>query len=291
MNRSLLSYSLGAALLTLGVAACSSDSTSPSTSVTQAQEQTDVATAAGDATGEDVALMYATYANASGANVSEAAAAGRVSGLQASAESDEDEWHLGAPCPYDADTGRHLCPTVTNGQGLSLSSSYAFFDGTIPQQSFDASTTTSINFQANLFGTVTGFSWTASVDRTRDLTVAAGGNGWSVSRIWNGSGSGSLSAESDGGNLSRSYRLNSSTTITNVTVAEPRSENPWPLSGSITHVFDGTRTREGARTVSRTVSYTATITFNGTSTVPLDMGSTQFCVDLATRQLVDVTCR
>jgi hypothetical protein len=287
MNRSLLCYSLGAILLTFGVAACSSDSTSPSTSVTQAQEQADVATAAGDAAGEDVDVMLATYANASGAHASEAARIARTPGFHAAA----DDWQLGGPCPYNADSGRHECDTVTNGHGLSLDRSYAFFDGTTPQESFDALTTTSINFQVSLFGTVTGPAWTATVNRDRDLTVAAGDGGWSVSRMWDGSGEGSLSVDSDEGSLSRSYRLNSSTTITNVTVAEPRSENPWPLSGSITYVFDGTRTREGARTVSRTVSYTATITFNGTSTVPLDMGTMQFCVDLATRQLVNVTCR
>jgi hypothetical protein len=290
MNRSLLSYSLGTVLLTFGVAACSSDSTSPARSVTQAQEQADVATAAGDATGEDVEVMYATYANASGAYASEAAAVSPARGFHASVAAG-DEWQLGAPCPYNADSGRHECSTVTNGHGLSLDRSYAFFDGTTPQESFDASTTTSINFQVSLFGTVTSSAWTATVNRDRNLTVAAGSNGWSVSRIWNGSGEGSLSVDSDEGSVSRSYHLNSSTTITDVTVAEPRSENPWPLSGSVTYVFDGTRTREGTRTVSTTVSYTATITFNGTSTVPLDMGTSQFCVDLATRQLVNVTCR
>jgi hypothetical protein len=282
MNRSILSYSLGAALLMFGLAACS-DSTGPA-GVTRAQEQADIASAAGDATGEDVELMFANGASATGA-----ATITRAPGIHLAVTG--GGWNFDAACPYHADTGRHVCPTATNGLGLSLDRSYAYFAGTTAEELFNAATTTSINFQGHLFGTVIQPSWTATVDRTRDLTVAAGSNGWGSSRIWNGSGTGSLTAVNNQGSPSRTYVLNSSTTMTDVTVAVPRSQNPWPLSGSITHVFDGTWTMEGATTVSRSVSYTATITFNGTSTVPVDVGSRQFCVNLATRQLVNVSCR
>jgi hypothetical protein len=40
-----------------------------------------------------------------------------------------------------------------------------------------------------------------------------------------------------------------------------------------------------------TVDFTATVTFNGTRIVPLDVGEREFCLDLALRRLSSLTCR
>ena len=60
----------------------------------------------------------------------------------------------------------------------------------------------------------------------------------------------------------------------------PRSENPWPLSGTIIHHALITFTRpDGERTRERT----ATITFNGTQFVIVNVNGEDFEIDLADR--------
>ncbi|HXY30732.1 MAG TPA: hypothetical protein VEI06_08470 [Gemmatimonadaceae bacterium] len=286
MTRSIPFSLAAAAAMVLAAAACNSDSTSPSPdSVSAQQEASDIGVAAADATGDDVDFLYVSVPSAIGsAEVATPPGGAAAAGIAS--------WSLGGPCPYDAGTGRHVCPTVTNGQGLSLDRSYAFFMGTTPQEFFNASSTTSINFLRHVFGTVTMMNWNATVDRSRDLTVTPGSNGaWNFQRLWNGTGQGTETAQNTDGSVSRTYSLQTATTITDVLVGVPRAQNPWPLSGTITHDFTGTRTRVGAKTVTKTVSYVATITFNGQSIVPLDVGTRQFCLDLLTRRLVNVNCR
>ncbi|HJU64135.1 MAG TPA: hypothetical protein VJ596_00600, partial [Gemmatimonadaceae bacterium] len=64
-----------------------------------------------------------------------------------------------------------------------------------------------------------------------------------------------------------------------------RVQFPWPLSGSVTHTVTAIRTREGANQVSRTFSRTATVTFNGTQFVTLEVGTRVFTLDLATGEV------
>lgn len=280
MNRSVLTHTL-AAIVALGLAACSSDSSTGSTSdVTTAQEQADVGNAAAEVTGEALDVMYGSAGAATGTDLQ----------LRAG-DRDAAGWSFDSLCPYDQASGRHICPTATNGEGLTLDRSYEFLAGTTPQELFDIHTTTRIDFQHHLFGTITRQNGSATIDHRADVDVTPGQNGWNFQRVWNGSGATTLGALYDDGTISRTYQMNASTTLADVVVAVPRSPNPWPLSGTMTHVFTGTRTREGARTVSRTISYTATITFNGQSVVPVDVGTKMLCVNLATRRIVSVSCR
>ena len=281
MNRSVLTHTLAAALVALGLAACSGDSpTGSSSDVTAAQEQADIGNAAADVTGQELDLMYGSAGAATGTDLRMAPGA-----------RDEAGWSFGGPCPYDSQSGRHVCPTATNGAGLSLDRSYEFLAGSTPQQLFDVHTTTKIDFQHHLYGSETRQNWSATLDHTADLDVTPGDNGWNFQRVWNGNGASTLGAQYDDGSVSRTYQMSANTTVADVVVAVPRSQNPWPLSGTVTHAFTGTRTREGARTVSKTISYTATITFNGQSVVPLDVGTKELCVNLATRRVVAGECR
>lgn len=162
-----------------------------------------------------------------------------------------------------------------------VSRTVTFFDTSgVEQTAYDPNTTASVRIQMSLAGDVQRSGWTASITRTRDITVS-GLEGQETSRTWNGTGTGTImrSSHTDGTG-SRTYDMSSSATITDVVVGVPRSQNPWPLSGSITRSITVTITR-GDRTETRT--RTVTITFNGTQFATLTVGDETFEVDLAAR--------
>jgi len=297
MRRSTVWYSLGAAMLALGMGACSTDSITNALqdSVTTAQEQADIAQTAGDAAAQNLDLMYS---GADGAMASFTAS--RTPGLWLDVRSTAPHWtfsQFDSTCTYDADTGRHNCDPIDIAPGLILTSSYAFFAAGQWQETFDVTTTDSINLDGLLQGTVSNANDTANVNRHLNVTVARNPE-WDQKRIWNGTGTDTSDATVTNDHATRSYALKTATTVSEVVVAEPRGENPYPLSGTITSTISGSRTREGNTTVSKNVAYTAVVSFNGTSIVPLDIGPTadnltgHFCVDLAQRKLADVSgCR
>ena len=83
----------------------------------------------------------------------------------------------------------------------------------------------------------------------------------------------------------RSYEMSSTSTITDVVIPVPRTENSWPEDGTIERIVHveyegpyatGTRDR------------TALITFNGTQLVPILInGVDEYTFDLATRRIVE----
>lgn len=152
------------------------------------------------------------------------------------------------------------------------------------QTSYDSVTTASATIQAEIKGTITRENWSATVSRTRNLVVT-GLAGAETSRTWNGTGSGSAlrSRHSDNGDP-RQYDITGTTTITNVVVGIPRSENTWPLSGTVTH--QATIKITGGPNDGQTRTRTATITFNGTQFVPIVVNGNQFTFDLALRKIV-----
>lgn len=297
MRRRTVWYSLGAAMLAFGLGACSTDSITNALqdSVTQAQEQADIAQAAGDAAVQNLDLMYN---GADGAMASFSTS--RTPGLWLDVRSNAPRWafsQYASNCPYDTDTGRHNCDPIDVAPGLILTSSYAFFAAGQWQETFDQATTDSINLDGLLQGTVSNANDTANVNRHLNVTVARNPQ-WDQQRVWSGTVTDTSDATLTNDQATRSYALKTATTIANVVVAEPRGENPYPLSGTIMSTISGSRTREGNTTVSKNVAYTAVVTFNGTSIVPLDVGPSadnltgHFCVDLAQRKLAQVSgCR
>lgn len=225
----------------------------------------DVAVVAGDAVYEDVGVVYAQF----GMFHVPTGDVGRVA-------------RLDGPCPYDAESGRFVCPVLVR-EGRTIARSYGFRDATgTPQSAYDAVTTASANFRSTMSGTVARAEWNATISHERDLTVS-GLAGAETRHTIDGVGSSTQarSQHTDGG--VRTYTMSAVATFTNVVVPFPRTRGAWPISGSITR--EVTATREGDGT-SETRTRTATTTFNGTRFATLTVGEREYTLDLATGRAV-----
>jgi hypothetical protein len=273
MKRNILSGAMGAALI-VAAAACS-DSSAPPSLVSDEQESQDIAETVGDAVSQDMNLFFTGEATVSGLgdNVQPDVAAS-VAGF----------WTFSERCPFDAGSGRFQCPVVTRGP-LTISRSFGLVDELgSPQSAFDPQLTAAANFQSLITGEITRPHWSADVERQRDVTVS-GLLGQESTRQWDGTGASAIDAEFDNGQVSRTFQAQSNVSVSDVVVQLPRSQNPWPLSGTITHSVSATRTREGANEVSHSFSRTAIVTFNGTQFVTLQVGTRVFTLDLATGEV------
>jgi hypothetical protein len=175
---------------------------------------------------------------------------------------------------------------ITSGQGMgsdavphSRNRTVTFLDADgNPQDRYDPLTTASIRTVHEIAAEVSRDGWSGSLHRTSDIAVS-GLAGHETTRLWNGAGTESVerSAHSDERG-SREYDLNGSWSLNNVVT--PVGDSPWPLSGNFTHDITVTVTR-GDQTHTR--ERHVTITFNGTSTVPMIVNGETFELDLATR--------
>ncbi|RMH17106.1 MAG: hypothetical protein D6701_07990 [Gemmatimonadetes bacterium] len=164
----------------------------------------------------------------------------------------------------------------------TVSRSITFFDAEGNEQDrYDPVTTASARIEVEINAEVSREGWSASVERHKDLTVS-GLEGDETTRVWNGSGTDevhrSRHTDEDG---TRSYELNGTFSIDNVVRGVPRSENPWPLSGSITREVTVEITNGPNGDETRTM--TAVLTFNGTQFATLVVDGETFEVDLAAR--------
>ena len=221
----------------------------------------DIAVVTGDAVYEDVGVVYAQLAafNVPTGDI------GRVA-------------RLDSPCPYDAATGRFVCP-VRSGHGRTVTRSYGFRDAAgVPQAAYDAMTTASANFRTTMTGEVQRDGWSATIAHERDITTS-GLLGAETQHTINGTGASSQtrSRHVDGG--VRTYSMSSVATFADVVVPVPRTRGAWPVSGTITRQV--TATREGDEQ-SGTFTRTSVTTFNGTRFAALTIGDRQFTLDLAT---------
>lgn len=259
VTRSLVVVSLTALL-----AACG-DSSLPtlprSQSLTDVQISRDVAAASGQAVAGDVADLL----------TGEAAA-----GMTGAAAGN---------CPYVAASAYHVCPSVTR-DGLTVTRRFQFRDASgTAAQNFDPSLTASVNFLRALDGTVSGATndgttWTRGVHETSDRTVS-GLAGAETQRVWNGTDTGADTTVYTSGSRSRTYAATVTQTARDVVVAVPRTATSYPLSGTVSRVVTAKLTQSGA-SATRNVERTATVTFNGTSSVPLTVNGVACTLDLAT---------
>ncbi len=245
--------------LALGLAACNADATTLSdTPLVTAPIDKDIALSSGDAAAQDIELM--------------GAATGPLGvGLAPSATAEDD-------VPF-------RCGTHSR-DALTIVRTCAFKDAAGgAQDSYNPLTTASANIHAVITGGVTRDNWTATdINRVRDLIVS-GLAGIETQRTWNGAGTGSSNRErhTENGEV-RNYTTASTLTITNVVVPAPRTENSWPLSGTITrHV---TITVVGGPNDGKTRERTVTITFNGSELVPVQVNDKSYTFDLKTRKIV-----
>lgn len=252
--------------LVAGAAACA-DSTAPTHTLTDAALTRDAASDAADATTQDLGVMLGGELLA-GMPMLSAAQVSQPGG-----------------CVFSASTGRFACPTITTPDGLTLERSYAIYANGVAQPSYDATATDSMNFQTALSGTLSRDGRTAWLNTMRTMTVS-GLAGAETQRSWSGVGTRSDSAHVVNDGVARRTRMRSVDQISKVVYALPRLSNPYPKSGTITHDMTLTSTADNATgTNTRTVTRHVVVTFNGTSTASVMVGTTACTLDLATRKL------
>jgi hypothetical protein len=172
-------------------------------------------------------------------------------------------------------------PVAENVTDFFRSRVRTFFDAEGNEQDgYDPLTTASINTVVEMSGELSRSSFEWSIDRNRDVTVT-GLEGEETERTWNGEGSENRSrAQFREGTEVRTYDFSGSFLIEDVVRGVPRSENPWPLSGTITRnvtiEFSGPN---GERSVVREV----VVTFNGTQFVTISVNGEEYEFDLASR--------
>jgi hypothetical protein len=177
--------------------------------------------------------------------------------------------------------GNEFALSSDGGVPSDRSRTVTFYDAAgNEQQGFDHLLTASMNIVSVIENSASRGDWSATVERSRDMTVS-GMAGEETSRTWNGTGTSEVSRSRLAGDSERSFDLSSSSVVTDVIRGLPRGDNPYPLSGSISRTLtinivsgpngDETRTRE------------VTIVFDGTNIAILTVNGEIFEVDLDAR--------
>ena len=179
--------------------------------------------------------------------------------------------------------GRDLGCRALERPNLTVTRTCTFSDAQGgPQASYDPATTASVRIQTAVTGERAHDRWSASIDRNSDVIVT-GLAGAETQRTWNGTGSEDVTRSRHvDGQEARGYTVEGTVTITNVVVPVPHGPGNWPLSGTIVRTISGEITT-GPR-AGETFTRTATVTFNGTSTVTMTVNGESFEVDLAARR-------
>ena len=176
--------------------------------------------------------------------------------------------------------GALAAPSAVDTRTVTHTATYFDADET-EQAARDPLTTASIHLVIESTHKFSRDSWTATGTRMRDLMIT-GLEGEETSRTVNGTGSGSVArsqhTDEDG---TRTYDMTSMSVIETVVHPVPRTDDAWPLSGTITrdvtvNVINGP---DGDVTRSRTV----VITFNGTNLATKTVDDETFEIDLSTR--------
>jgi hypothetical protein len=247
------------ALLTigLGLAGCSDDTTDPSEDPNINQ---DLATSIGFSIAQDAQQV---------------ANPGYIEGSIGAG----NEFRVSA-CTFTSTSGRFECPEET-WRGFTLNRSYSFTDASgNALDAYDPTLVTGVNFQTSLTGGASFGNWSGTVDWTRDFSVT-GISPTSTAWTWNGTGSSTISTSRHTGNGdTRTYNLQATTQLNDVVVPYPLTSGGYPTSGSITK--NVTVTYVGGKFDGQTVTRTVTVTFNGTQTAELSIGSTDWDLNLAT---------
>jgi len=239
-------WRLGALSLGLALAACSNGTGPDTTSSALTQ---DVATVTADVAAQDVELMRGP---------------GGLFGLR-----------------LPADPARFECTSHEWGP-LTITRTCTFYDGGgVEQLTYDPQTTASVDLHAEVHGSVDRGHWSGSVDRVRDLT-ATGLEGDNTSITWNGTGSGQVTRVRElQDSTVKQFDLSQSFTVSDVTIPVPRTENGWPLSGTITTSVTAKIT--GGPNDGTDKHFDVTITFDGTSTATVTVNGETFQFDLNNR--------
>ncbi len=191
-----------------------------------------------------------------------------------------------APSSAGSDEPNHPFRCGTNErEHLTIIRTCIFKDASgATQPGYDATTTASVAVHAEIEGEIVRDNWSASVKRVRDFVVS-GLAGTETTRTWNGTGSGtSTRSRHRDNNETRQYDVTATGTVTNVVVPVPRTDNGWPLSGTIAKQITVKIT--GGPHDGATRTRNVLITFNGTQFVPIKVNENTFTFDLRTRRIV-----
>lgn len=251
------------------VAAACADSTAPVAGVTEAMLTRDVANDAADATAHDLAEMTGIET---------------LVGLPLASSPMSSTSPFGN-CVWSVAAQMFNCPDITTPDGLTLSRVLGIYAGGTSQQAYDAQTTDSVIFGAWLKGTLTGTDRTAWLKHKR-LMVVTGLAGAETQRTWRGEGSRDDSAHVNSDNVTRTTRFASQDKFDNIVYKLPRTEFPFPQSGTITHdVTVSATTPNGTAATNRSGTRHVVIAFNGTRTASVTIGTTACTLDLVTRAM------
>jgi hypothetical protein len=186
-------------------------------------------------------------------------------------------------CTWSPASARLECDPVTRG-GLTITRSIAFYNAAGAAQPRRDSTTRSANTRVSVKGTTTTAKGSLTVDRASSVTVSGLGERVATHTLngtEDGTTSGTVSTDRGTATIAESFR----STTANVVVPAPFSSTSWPTSGTTARVASETVTR-GTETRAFTVG--ETVTYNGTSVVPVVVtrdGTTRRCTrDLATHR-------
>lgn len=177
--------------------------------------------------------------------------------------------------------GAGMAAMADNVSEFTRSRTVTFFDAEgVEQDAYDPLTTDAVNSVVELSGERSRDRVAFTVERFRDLWVR-GLDGEETERTWNGEGTEDRSrVRFQDGDEVRSYTFSGSFLIEDVVRGVPRSENPWPLSGTITRSLTiEVTTANGSRTVNREV----VVTFDGTATATVSVNGEVFDLDLNSR--------
>jgi hypothetical protein len=251
-----------------GAAACA-DSTAPTAGVTESMLTRDVANDAADATTQTLAQM-------SGMEL--------LVGMPLASSGMSATSAIGN-CTWNASANAYACPSITTPDGLTLNRQIGFYSGGASQQSYDAQATDSMFFGMWLTGTLQEADRTAWLKHQRTMMVT-GLTGSETQRTWNGTGSRDDSAHVTGQNVVRTTRFLSQDVVKDVVYKLPRTDFPFPQSGTITNdVTVSATTPNGTSAANRNGTRHVVITFNGTRTASVTIGTTACSLDLVTRKI------
>lgn len=237
---------LAAAAALLALAACSKDSTSPSSLINDSQVAADVAGSAGDAIATDVATLIG------------------------------NETATALPAP-----SINFDLFGANGDSLAVTRSKTCYDATnaIVTNCMPMSSVRRIVFHVTVDGTRTAPYFTASVHRVRDWTLTRLFTGTTeTARQHDGVGTSHdtsvvMSARSTG--VTRTHQLSAVDSVIAVAFNLPRSTNPWPASGTMVrratvHVTFESATGQATRDYTKRVEVDFPADAQGNVTLKID---------------------
>ncbi len=186
----------------------------------------------------------------------------------------------GGPC-HAMGGGAFQCPAMVR-DGFTVERTVTFHDvnGGV-MDGFERGVTDKVHLVMDASGTIERAFWSAAIVRHRDMTIEGlttdlhTANGTKTEEVHR--------SRNPADGSSRSFDMTGSSTIENVVHAVPRSENPYPLSGTITRQVHVVVKEDGEIIGERDV--TVVITFDGTQFATMTVDGETFRIDLAARQV------